>query len=366
MNETELQHRLALSQIDGLGPVRLRKLITLAGSAEALFNPGPELFLRAEKSYRDVLSSIAPQAPKLLPWAAKKVAQLKKSNFTTWAFDEPGYPLRLTQCHDAPPLLFTVGAVDLEHPRTVAIVGTRQATQYGLDFTRELVEFLSAYGVVIISGLAHGIDAMAHQTAIELNMPTWAVLGHGFDRIYPSRHRSMADQMLQNGGWITEFVPGSIPERENFPKRNRIIAGLCDLCIVVEAARKGGALITAELANSYGRDVMALPGRCSDEYSQGCNSLIRTHKAHLIERPYNIAELLNWKKKGTPEQTQITFSLSADESVLLKCFPAKPERISINEISLASGFEIPEALALLLQLELKKAVRSFGGGYFSR
>lgn len=366
MNKSELECRLALTQIDGLGPVKIRKLISLAGNAQVLFNPGPELFLKAGKGLQEALTSISAQSGKAHLWAKKKVALLQKSDFTTVSFDEPGYPIQLGRCHDAPPLLFIKGNLALTHSRTVAIVGTRKATQYGIDFTRELVDYLSRYGVVIISGLAHGIDAIAHQRALENGIPTWAVLGHGFDRIYPSRNRSLANQMLEKGGWITEFVPGLKPERENFPKRNRIIAGLCDVCIVIEAARKGGALITAELANSYGRDVMALPGRCSDTYSQGCNSLIRTHKAHLIERPFNVVELLNWEKKGVPKQAKIHFDLTADETSLLSFFPPPQQRISINELSIGAEMTVPETLALLLQLELKSAIRSFGGGYFSR
>ena len=366
MNKSELQYRLALTRIDGMGPVKIRKLITLAGNAEPLFNPGPELYLRAGKSLHDALTSISTQSEQALSWANKKVKLLMQSEFTTVSFDEPGYPLQLARCHDAPPLLFIKGNLSLTHSRTVAIVGTRKATPYGIDFTRDLVDYLSEYGVVIISGLAHGIDAIAHQRALENGISTWAVLGHGFDRIYPGRNRALAEQMLESGGWITEFVPGLKPERENFPKRNRIIAGLCDVCIVVEAARKGGALITAELANGYGRDVMALPGRCSDTYSQGCNSLIRTHKAHLIERPFNVPELLNWEKKGVPQQAKIHFDLSADETSLLSFFPQGKQRISINELSIAAEIAVPETLALLLQLELKNAIRSFGGGYFSR
>ena len=293
------------------------------------------------------------------------VEELHKTDFQTIACDLPGYPDRLTHCHDAPPLLFVKGNADLGAPRTVSVVGTRSATNYGRKFTRELVEFLKPYGATVISGLAIGIDAAAHRAALDMNMPTWAVLAHGFDRIYPFVNRHMAREMLENGGWITEFLPFSKPDRENFPRRNRIIAGLCDVCVVIEAARKGGALITAELANSYGRDVMALPGRVNDPVSLGCNSLIRTHKAHLIERPQNLVELLNWEPAKEARQLKLAIELTPAQEKVHNIIP-KEGCISLDALNEKLKTEVSVLLGTLLHLEMKGLIRNTGGHQYIR
>lgn len=233
------------------------------------------------------------------------VSFLKKHEIRATFFTDDDYPSRLSECSDAPLILYRKGAAPLNYPRWVSVVGTRNATPYGKAICRELIASFQGKNIVVVSGLALGIDSYVHQYCLEFDVPTIAVLGHGLDRIYPNKNRELAKNILKNGALITEFPPNTLPDRENFPKRNRIVAGLCDATIVVESNVKGGSLITADIANGYSRDVFAYPGNIFQSSSKGCNDLIRSDKAHLITSGKDFLELMDWNTSKVKEVPQV-------------------------------------------------------------
>ncbi|RYG08220.1 MAG: DNA-protecting protein DprA, partial [Chitinophagaceae bacterium] len=285
-------HKIALTLIKGVGSMLSKNLLLHFGDAEAVFKASFAQLMKVdgigEKTAKSILHTDA------VTLAEKEIEFLEKHQIKLLFYTDEGYPKRLKNCYDAPILLYYKGTSDLNHPRVISIVGTRNATSYGKTLCKQLTEMLKPYDVLIVSGLAHGIDAAAHKECVQAEVPTVGVLGHGLDRIYPAVHRELAAKMIKNGGLLTEFLPGSNPDRENFPKRNRIIAGMADVTVVIEASIKGGALITAEIANSYNRDVYAFPGRVSDEFSEGCNFLIKTNRAGLINHPKDLIYYLGW------------------------------------------------------------------------
>ena len=276
-----LLHQIALTKTTGVGPIVARHLLAEFGSAEAVFTATKKQLRAIPYVRASMADSIT--AKDVLSAAEAELEFVEKHGIRLLFFSEKNYPRRLRACADAPILLYYKGNADLDNARVVSVVGTRNATAYGMSLCQELVQGLQAHGALVVSGLAHGIDSHAHRAALAHNVPTVGVLGHGLDRIYPAANRNMAARMLDNGGLLTEFPSGTTPERTNFPMRNRIIAGLADVTVVVEAAFKGGALITAEIANSYNRDVCAFPGNTQQEFSAGCNYLIKTHRAHIAQ-----------------------------------------------------------------------------------
>lgn len=251
-------------------------------------------------------------------------------------------------------LLYYKGTANLNHHKIVSVVGTRKATPYGKQLCKQLVAALQPYDVLILSGLAYGIDAIAHQESLVHQLPTVGVLGHGLDRIYPSVHKELTKKMVRHGGLLTEFLPGTNPDRENFPKRNRIIAGMADAVIVVEASIKGGALITAEIANSYHKDVFAFPGRTDDEFSAGCNFLIKTNRAGLINHPKDLIYYLGWddeKIKQTAPQLELPLQLNADEQKIMTLL--RQGALSIDQLVFTTQWPQSKLAILLLQLEMQ-------------
>ncbi len=282
-------------------------------------------------------------------------------------YTDDNYPYRLKNCEDAPILLYYRGTADLNHPRIISIVGTRMATSYGKQLCKQLAEVLAPYEVLIVSGLAYGIDVNAHQESLNQGIATVGVLAHGLDRMYPQVHGPIAKKMLLNGGLLTEFPSLTNPDKENFPKRNRIIAGISDVTIVVEAASKGGALITADLANSYHRDVYAFPGRTTDLYSEGCNFLIKTNRAGLISHAKDLPYFLGWEepvKKSVAILEEEPLALDAVELKILKLL--KVSDLEIDE--LARKLELPPGkLSLhLLNLEIEGLLISLPGKRYQR
>jgi DNA processing protein len=248
----------------------------------------------------------------------------------------------------------------------VGVVGTRNATEYGRNFTGKLVEELGQMGAVIVSGLAYGIDIAAHKSCVSGGVPTIGVLAHGLDRIYPKVHSQTARKMVENGGLITEHISGADPDRENFPKRNRIIAGLCDAIVVVEAAKKGGALITADIANSYNRDVFALPGRISDSQSEGCNMLIKSNRAALIQSAADIRYIMGWddeKVQKIPLQKQLFVELNDDEKKIVDIL-TNSGKTAIDFIASETAMPPSKVSSLLLNLEFSGVVRCLPGKMF--
>jgi DNA processing protein len=273
----------------------------------------------------------------------------------------------LRQCDDAPIVLFYKGNADLNPRRSLAIVGTRRISPYGKEILQEFMDVLCSYDVTIISGLAYGVDILAHKEALRLGMPTVGVTAHGLDRLYPSIHRPVAERMLENGGILTEYPSGTTPDRDNFPARNRIVAGITDATVIIESAVKGGALITAEFANDYNREVFAFPGRINDAYSKGCNQLIKANKAMLIESAEHLIEAMNWNAAVPPSRTSkqldIFIDLSPLQERIIRCLSGSGWK-HLDEIAWESQELVGPVSATLLELEFKEIVVTGPGKVF--
>ncbi|RYD89385.1 MAG: DNA-protecting protein DprA, partial [Sphingobacteriales bacterium] len=275
---------------------------------------------------------------------------------------DQAYPKKLKACADAPLMLYYKGSADLNQQRMVAVIGTRKNTDYGLRVTEELVEGLQQMNVIIVSGLAFGIDVIAHRKALQQGIPTLGVMAHGLDSIYPSQHKHITRDMIKNGGLLTEYMSGTQPERFNFPMRNRIVAGMADATVVIETEEKGGAMITAKLAAGYNREVAAFPGRTIDRKSSGCNYLIRTNMAQMITGAADLMDMMNWSAPREPGtvQRRLFHHLSDDEMRIAGILEGA-EGVHIDEILLKAGFSAPVLSSLLLSLELNGAVKSLPG-----
>lgn len=287
--------KIALTKIKGIGPKMGRILLAYIGSVEEIFRSSKKQLLTIPNIGEYIVNNIVSKS--YLKDAEQEYNFIQKHGIEIVWIEDKGYPLRLKNCDDAPILLYYKGSARLNFPRVISIVGARNATPYGTKICEDFIQHLKDYDVQIVSGLAYGIDSLAHKDALKYHIPTIGVLGHGLDRIYPSAHRELASRMLKNGGLLTEFPTGTNPESQNFPMRNRIIAGLADVTVVIEASQKSDALITAEIANTYNRDVCAFPGAIDQRYSAGCNYLIKTHRAHLIRHAADLAYLMNWNKE---------------------------------------------------------------------
>ncbi len=358
-----LIHQLGLTFIKGIGPTLSRNLLAYFTHPEEVFSASkhqlkkvPGVGLRAEQL--DLRSA--------LERAAQEAAFIEANEVDVVFYTDPRYPKRLKNCNDAPLLLYSKGNADLNNQRIISIVGTRNATDYGRNLCKQLIEDLQAYGALIVSGLALGIDVAAHKESVRLNLPTVGVLGHGLDRLYPAQNRSVADKMLSNGGLLSEFPSGTKPERENFPQRNRIVAGMADATVVIEAGIKGGALITAEIANSYNRDVYAFPGRINDEYSEGCNLLIRSHKAGLLTCAPDLAYALGWDKPGTEtqkvkKQMVLPMSLTTEERHIIELLEQQNGPLAIDDLTIKANLPLSQLTMTLLNMELQGLIRSLPG-----
>ena len=298
---------MALHFISGIGNHIIRQLISYCGSAEKVFKTSKGK-LRKIPGIGDVTAEAIVKGK---PFAAaeKEWRKAEREKSQLIFFVDKNYPSRLKQIPDAPSLLYSKGNIDFENPKSVAIVGTRKSTDYGRECVELLVAGLQKHGALIISGLAYGIDIQAHKQALKNNLPTIGVMGSGIDVMYPASHIETAKKMFVNGGVVSENPMGTKPDAHNFPARNRIIAGLCDVLVVVEAAHKGGALITAEIANSYNKDVMAFPGNVGRSYSEGCNSLIKSNRAHLITSVKDLEYVMNWSEGVNNPVKLPTFNL---------------------------------------------------------
>ncbi|MBK8416030.1 MAG: DNA-protecting protein DprA [Bacteroidetes bacterium] len=358
-------NRIALTLIEGVGDILARQLISYCGSVEAVF--------KEKKRALEKIPEIGPVTAKSIAGfkefdrAGKELVFIRKHKIQTFFYLDENYPKRLKNCHDSPVLLYYKGTSDLNKSRMVAIVGTRKASQYGKDVTEELVTALGQMEATIVSGLAYGIDITAHRACVDQHIETIGVMAHGIDRIYPPTHDGIARKMILHGGLITEHISGSEPEKENFPKRNRIIAGLCDAIIVTEAARKGGALITAEIANNYNRDVFAVPGRIKDTYSEGCNLLIRNNKAVLLQSAADISYIMGWEDDSKLKKKVIQKSLFVElteEEQLVTGIIRQNQTCHIDLLSFQSGMTPGKLSTLLLKLEFAGLIRCLPGKVF--
>ncbi|MCX6279120.1 MAG: DNA-processing protein DprA [Bacteroidetes bacterium] len=365
MEEEQLLYQIGLTLIPGVGDILGRKLVLICGSAEAVFRE-PRRYLKKMPRIGDLLAQAVANKEILLR-AEKEIAFVERYKISTRYFQDKDYPQRLKHCYDSPVLLFFKGTADLNAPRTIGIVGTRNATEYGKRVTHDLIAGLVHQQVLVVSGLAYGIDSCAHRVSIDQGLNTIGVLGHGLDTVYPWLNRTLAEKMLLQGGLLTEFFSGTKPDRMNFPKRNRIIAGLCDALIVVEAGKKGGALITADIANSYNRDVFAIPGRINDPFSEGANYLIRTNRASLVQKAEDIEYLMGWKENFEGQkvvQRRIFLEMTPEEEKLVE-FLQEHKQAGIDEICIQSGITMSKASSSLLNLEFEGIVKCLPGKVYT-
>lgn len=365
MNDPQLKYKIAITQIPKIGDVNAKKLIAYIGSVEGVFKE-PEKNLKKIPGIGDNLSKqIA--GNKVLIRAEKEIEFIEKHNIKTYFYLDKKYPERLKQCEDAPVLFYAKGDIDFNQSKIISIVGTRNATSNGVENTHKLIEDLKIAGhnPLIISGLAYGIDVAAHKAALKNDLQTVSVLGHGLHTLYPANHRSIAAEIVKNGALITEFLSNTKIDRNNFLKRNRIIAGLADATIVVESASKGGSLTTAEIANGYNREVFAFPGRTTDQYSAGCNNLIKRNKAALITSAKDLEYFMQWDSKPKqPIQTEIFENLSIEEQKIIDLLKTV-EQMDIDNISYQTEISISKVMALLFNLEFNGLIKSMPGNLYA-
>lgn len=359
-------HDLALNFTTGVGVVTLRNLISHFGSSQAVMEASEEKLREVDGVGNKISTLIVNSRTEAYERAKRELDFIEKHQIQLLTLSDKAYPRRLKECYDAPWILYYRGNADLNASRIVSIVGSRKATHYGRNLCDELVEALTDYDVTIVSGLAYGIDSFAHKGSVNHGIPTVGVLGHGLDQIYPAANRSLAKSMLEKGGLLSEFPSNTKPDRQNFPQRNRIIAGMADVTIVVEAAIQGGALITAEIANNYNRDVCAFPGNVNQEYSAGCNFLIKSHRAHLISRGKDLEYLMGWEQveeKQKPLQIQMEFSLSPIEKEVHELVKLQ-QPLGIDQISAALNLPQSKLTITLLELEMKGLLIALPGKVF--
>lgn len=363
MRHSELVALLALQNVEGVGDIIAKKLIAHCGTAEEVFRAKSSTLARIDGVGTVLASKFRKTAP--LTAAEKEAAFIEKQAVSVLPFYADTYPDRLKHCLDGPLLLFGTGNIALRNRHVISIVGTRQITPYGVDCCRRLIADLAPLDPVIVSGFAYGVDIVAHQAALEHGLQTIGVLAHGLDRIYPAVHRKYWEKMKTTGGFLTEFRSGNDPERENFVKRNRIVAGMAEATVVIESAEKGGSLITANIANDYNRDVFAVPGRITDKYSQGCNLLIKTQRANALTSAADLVYLLGWDvaSSSKPVQKQLFVELQGEEKTVYDFLSANGKEL-LDIIALECGFPIHKTSSLLLGMELKGVVRPLPGKLF--
>ncbi len=361
--QQDLLFQIAICQIPGIGDVLAKNLISYCGSAEAVFRQKKSKLLRIPGIGERLADAIA--GFNNFSDAEKEIRFIEKHQIKPLCYLDKEYPVRLKHFAESPVMLYYLGNADLNNAKIVGIVGTRKASDYGKSFVDQLCEDLAVSGCLIVSGLAYGIDIHAHRAALKNNLPTVGVLAHGLDRIYPGQHKATAKKMLEQGGLLTEFVSGTNPDRENFPKRNRIVAGLCDVLIVAETAIKGGAMITAEIANYFNKDVMALPGRITDLYAQGCNQLIKSNKAAVITGVNDLFDLMNWDfgEKQYPVQAKLPLDLTEDEKEIMQYIRNKG-RVGIDDIAFEFQIDAGNLSLRLLDMEFKGLIRHLPGKFF--
>jgi DNA protecting protein DprA len=358
----ELIYRIALTQIPHIGCVHARLLLQQFHTAEAVFK-APLRHLESMEGIGTVRARSIKNFSQF-QLAEKEIAFIEKYHITPLFITDAAYPQRLLHCYDPPTLLYYRGKANLNASRVVAIIGTRSNTPYGAQVTEKLVKELAAYDVLVVSGLAFGIDAIAHKTAINNNVPTVGVLAHGLNAMYPAQHSRLARDMVNaGGGLLTEFDHTVQADRHNFPTRNRVVAGISDAVMVVESGLAGGSIITAELANGYNKDVFAFPGRVSDAQSAGCNDLIKNNKAVLITGAEELAAVMGWTCTARPTispQKDLFVELDERQQVIVQLLRNR-DMVHIDELHQRSGLSQSVVAATMVQLELHNVVRSLPG-----
>lgn len=371
MTDQETLYAIALSLTPSVGLIARKTLLETFGSATAVYENRGRI--------QDTIPSVHPRMAEALAGmdahlgkAEQEMEFAEKGRIQIIGFTDDEYPKRLAQCADAPTVLYYRGTSSLNERHIVSMVGTRNITGYGKDFCARFVKDLSNLcpDILLVSGLAYGVDVHCHRAALDNGMATIGVLAHGLEQIYPTMHRDTASKMTTCGGLLTEFASHTKIDKHNFIQRNRIVAGMSDATVVVESAAKGGALITAEIANDYDREVFAVPGRVYDTYSKGCNRLIRDNKACMLEDASQLVNAMGWqadaKRKETLKngvQQEMFVELSEDEKHVMS-YMTQGENVSVNILVAKSGFPISKISSLMFSLEMKGLVRPAVGGSF--
>lgn len=371
MNEQEIFYAMAMTRLTNFNFQQALELYKTVGSAQLIYEHRNEI--------GDVVEDCAPRLVEALKdWdepmkrADFELQYMREHGIRALTLDSDDYPQRLKECTDAPIVLYYKGNADLNQAKIINIVGTRQCTQYGSDLIRHFIDSLRQYcpEVLIVSGLAYGVDICAHRQALECGYQTVGVLAHGLDQIYPYRHRETAVEMVTHGGLLTEFMTQTNADKPNFVRRNRIVAGISDACIVVESAAKGGGLITAEIAQSYDRAVFAFPGAIGMEFSEGCNNLIRDNIAGLISSAEDFVNAMGWHDEQLRQQSyadgierNLFPDLSPDEQKIVDLLQQTND-LQLNILSVKCGIPISQLVALLFQLEMKGVVKPLAGGMY--
>lgn len=364
--QTEILYTIALTQIPSIGNITANKLIDLCGSAEQIFKEPLKNLSHIRHVPKKIVNSILSAKSTGLDIASQELEFIDKNGITVFLKKDKTFPTRLAPCSDAPVILFGKGNLNLNPKYSVAIVGTRRLTEYGSQITKKIVAELSSYKEIqIISGLAVGIDTIAHQAAIENSLSTIGILGHGFQTLYPVSNRQLSLKMQEDGGLITEFTSSAVGETHNFPKRNRIIAGMADAILIVEAYEKGGALITANIGFSYDRDIFTIPGRIGDKASEGCNNLIKYNKAAIVTAGEDIVKAMMWEKnieKNTDKgkQKKLLFDLKQEEQLIVEALQSK-NKLNIDELTTLTNLNISTLTMTLLELEFKGIIKCLPG-----
>lgn len=363
--DSELKYALAFSLVKGVGDITAKRILSYVGSFEKAcklsVNELSKIegigIIRARNIYKEINSERIAERVK------EELEFIEKNNIEIILYPYKNYPLNLKQCEDGPILLYSKGKFSLKGKKILSVVGTRNITDYGKRMIEKILLGFNGLDIIVVSGLAYGVDSYVHKTCVENGLETVGVLAHGLDRIYPSINLRLAGKMVENGGLLTDFMSGTNPDRENFPKRNRIIAGLADATLVIESAKKGGSLITAEIANSYSRDVFALPGKVGEETSEGCNYLIKNNKAHLVDSAQDIINMMGWeinKEQKKVTQKSLFAELSEEEILVAECIENESPK-HIDQLVAELNSTNSKLAMILLEMEFKGVVRALPG-----
>ena len=360
----DLIFQLALTRIPHIGHVHAKTLTSIFGTAEAIFKTPKNKLEKIDGIGKVRASSIKSFSD--FKSCEQEIKFTENHRINTIFINDDEYPKRLVNCFDGPVLLYFKGNSSLNNSRFISIVGTRANTDYGKTICEQFIDELKSYNITVISGLAYGIDTIAHKSAIKNDIATIGILAHGLDRIYPHSNKAMAKQMIENGGLLTEYPSGTNPDKQNFPERNRITAGICDALVVIETGKSGGSLITAEIANSYNKDVFAFPGRIYDAKSEGCNQLIKNNKACLITSAEDLVHLMGWheKKSSQLSKQKLLFHDLNNEELLLMKILEEVEETDIDTLTFKSGLSHSSIAVSLLSLEMNGLIKSLPGNRY--
>ncbi|MGK0421806.1 MAG: DNA processing protein [Polaribacter sp.] len=363
MKEEELLAVLRLQKCKAVGDILAKKLIVNVGDITQIFKEKAAHLSKINGIGNHVLKHLFDSENVKL--ARQELKYIQENKIAYSYFLEDDYPTNLQHCIDSPILLFKDGNIDFSNNKIISVVGTRNMSSYGRDFCNRLIEDLAQYNPIIVSGFAYGVDICAHKAAIKNKLQTIAVLAHGLEEIYPKVHKKYIHQVNENGGFLTDFWHGDPPLRENFLKRNRIVAGISKATIIIESAAKGGSLVTADIANSYDKDVFAVPGRTTDLYSKGCNNLIKNNRAFLLNSAEEIVKILNWDLNEKPKiiQKQLFLELNENEQKIHDLLHDKGPQL-LDVISLECNIPMYQLASILLQMELKGISKPLPGKMF--